>query len=89
MVPVIRQDEEVEECSFVPRPCRGPTDNALRKWGKGDLGVKDTGANIGGGTFGEGQQNKYAAICFRGGVSCLMCNIFVFSFCRKVSRSCA
>lgn len=58
MVPVIGEDEELEECTFMPREYRGQQDNALRKWSKQDLATKGTGGVIGGGNFGE----KYMCI---------------------------
>ncbi|CAM9108561.1 unnamed protein product [Scytosiphon promiscuus] len=53
MVPIVDQDEEVEEASFMPRAFRSATDSLMRKWQAGDLRSTALDAEIGGGTFAK------------------------------------
>lgn len=58
MVPLVDEDEEIEAASFMPPAFRTSDDSALRKWRAGDIVTKALDAQIGGGTFGETQNNK-------------------------------
>lgn len=55
MIPLIDENEEVEAATFMPPAFRSSDDSALRKWMTGDVVTRAVDAQIGGGTFGEGQ----------------------------------
>lgn len=59
MVPLIDEDEEIEAASFMPSAFRSSDDSALRKWTAGDIVTRAADAQIGGGTFGEGQEKCF------------------------------
>lgn len=55
--PLIGEDQEVEESSFLPKQCRTPSESVIRRWGKEDFFL-DEGRVVGGGTFGESYRTR-------------------------------
>eukprot|EP00752_Nemacystus_decipiens_P009418 g8421.t1 len=59
MIPLVDDPEEVEAATFMPPAFHDSGDNALRKWGAGDVVTRTVDATIGGGTFGEGHKKCF------------------------------